>query len=113
MDRWLSVLSRSFRGHDVATVALARGGRNVSESCLGRLAEIAHSGPRFAMIIDPNLRCRRVLSYRLPAELPSPLDIIGWAVALRKRDDAGTAGSRPMWWQAYDERPPRHRVSYV
>ena len=119
MDRWLSVLSRSCRGLDVATVVLARSGRNASESCLGRLAalggefaavlaldpplpglladvstgalraEIARSGPRFAMIIDPNLRCRRVLSYRLPAELPSPLAIIGWAVALRKRDDAG------------------------
>jgi hypothetical protein len=118
MDRWLSVLSRSFSGHDVATLALAPAGHDAGESCLGRLAAlggefaavlaldpplpglladvsagalraaIAHSGLRFAMIIDPNLRCRRLLSYRLPVELPSPLDLIGWAVALRKRDDA-------------------------
>ena len=118
MDRWLSVLCRSFSGHDVATLALAPAGHDAGESCLGRLAalggefaavlaldpplpglladvsagalraEIAHGGLRFAMIIDPNLRCRRVLSYRLPVELPSPLDLIGWAVALRKRDDA-------------------------
>ena len=119
MDRWMSVLSRSFSGHDVAAVALARAGRDAGEGCLGRLAalgnefaavlaldpplpgvladrsagalraDIASSGARFAMIIDPNLRPRRVLSYHLPAELPSPLDLIGWAVALRKRDDAG------------------------
>jgi hypothetical protein len=134
MDRWMSVLSRSFSGHDVAPVALARTGRNAAESCLGRLAalggelaavlaldpplpglladpsagalraEIAHSGPRFAMIIDPNLRCRRVLSYRLAAELPSPLDIIGWAVALRKRDEARTD------WHGSARQPATYRT---
>jgi hypothetical protein len=118
MDRWLSVFNRSLSDHDVAAVGLARAGHNTGESRLGRLAalggefaavlaldpplpgllanlsagalraEIARSGSRFAMIIDPNLRCRRVLSYHLPAELPSPLDLIGWAVALRKRDEA-------------------------
>jgi hypothetical protein len=116
MDRWMSVLSRSLSGHGVAAVALARTAHVTAESHLGRLAalggeltavlaldppspapladlsagalrvHIARSGPRFAMIIDANPRCRRVLSYRLPAALPSPLDLIGWAVALRKRD---------------------------
>lgn len=119
MDRWISVLSRSFSGRGVAPVALARPGHDPGESWLGRLAarddesaavlaldpplpdtltdisagalraDIARSGPRFAMIIDANLRCRRALRYRPPAELPSPLDLIGWAVALRKREHAG------------------------
>lgn len=55
---------------------------------IGHMSHIAHGEPRFAMIIDSTLHCRRTLSYRLPAELPSPLDLIGWAVSLRKRDRA-------------------------
>jgi hypothetical protein len=116
MDRWMSVLSRSFRGHGVAPVALASDARNPDEGWLGGLAaldygcaavlsldasqpeaaadpasgalraQMARCSPRLAMIVDSNLRCRRALSYRLPAELPSPLDLIGWTVALRKRD---------------------------
>jgi hypothetical protein len=119
MDRWMSVLSRSLSDHDVAAVALARAGHDTGAGRLGGLAalggefaavlaldpplpglltdlsagalraDIARSGPRFAMIIDPKLHCRRVLSYHLSAEPPSPLDLIGWAVALRKRDEAG------------------------
>jgi hypothetical protein len=119
MDRWLSVLSRSLSGHDVAAVALVRTGRGTGESLLGRLAalggefaavlaldppspvqltdlsaralraRITRSGPRFAMIVDADTRCRRVLSYRVPVELPSPLELIGWAVAMRKRDARG------------------------
>lgn len=119
MDRWISVLSRTFGARGVAPLALARVGYDPESGWLGRLAaldresaavlsldppltgaltdpsasalraDIARSGPRFAMIIDPSGRCRRTLSYRQPAELPSPLDLIGWAVALRKRDRAG------------------------
>ena len=118
MDRWISVLSRSFVAHGVIPMALAVAGRDPEQSWLGRLVAlsresaevltldpsppgapadlaaaalrtlIARSGPRFAMIIDSSLRCRRTLDYRLPAELPSPLDLIGWAVALRKRNGA-------------------------
>ena len=118
MDRWITVLGRSFATRGVAPVALARAGGDPEQGWLGRLAalddasaavlaldpsppgtpadlsaaalraHIARTGPRFAMIIDSNLRCRRALSYRPPAELPSPLDLIGWAVTLRKRDRA-------------------------
>lgn len=116
-DRWVSVLSRSFRGCGVAPVALARPGSTPEQGWLGNLAALYHEsaailelasapgtladlsagalrariarcGPRFAMIVDSKARCRRALSYRLPAELPSPLDLIGWAVSLRKRDHA-------------------------
>ncbi|HEV2270318.1 MAG TPA: hypothetical protein VGR92_12725 [Steroidobacteraceae bacterium] len=117
-DRWVTVLSRSFRGCGVAPVALGRSGRDPAQGWLGNLAalyhesaaildldsapgtladlsagalraHIARGGPRFAMILDARARCRRTLSYRLPAELPSPLDLIGWAVSLRKRDRGG------------------------
>jgi len=115
MDRWVSILGRTFSARGVVPVALARAGSDPEEGWLGRLAaldggaaailpldplpatladlsawalraQIARNGPRFAMIIDCGLRQRRTLSYRLPAELPSPLDLIGWAVALRRRD---------------------------
>lgn len=118
MDRWISILSQGFRARGVAAVALLRAGRDPEEGWLGRLAalnrdcaatlsldppqpaaladlaagalrvDIARSGRRFAMIIDSAVRCRRTLRYRLPGELPSPLDLIGWAVAQRKRDHA-------------------------
>jgi hypothetical protein len=115
MDRWVAVLSRSFGASGVLPVALAGPGSDPGFGWLGRLApldtgsaavlaldtqpgspadfaagalraQIARSGPRLAMIVDASLRCRRTLSYRLPADLPSPLELLGWAVALRKRD---------------------------
>jgi hypothetical protein len=115
MDRWITVLAHSFSARGIVPVALARPQSNAEQGWLWRLAaldgdsaailtlddpsaaladisggalcaQIARSGPRFAMILDSSLRCRRTLSYRLPAELPSPLELIGWAVALRKRD---------------------------
>jgi hypothetical protein len=98
MDRWVNVLSRSFGGHDIAPVTLARaGGRPLADLATGALrALIARCGPRFALIIDSDLRCRRALTYRVPAELPSPLELIGWAVALRKRDCAGALQLAPV-----------------
>lgn len=124
-DRWVSILSRSFGTSRVASVALARNGSDPAQGWLGHLAaldrgwaavlrlepplsgvpadlcggalrvHIARSGSRFATIIDPSLRCRRTLSYGLPAELPSPFDLIGWAVALRKRDHASGRQCEP------------------
>lgn len=117
-DRWISILSQSFSAHRVAALALLSGGHDAEDGWIGRLAAstrycvvmpslelcepaalmdpavndlrayIDRSGPRFAMIIDSDLRHRRTLSYRLPGELPSPLDLLGWAVALRKKDRA-------------------------
>jgi alkyl hydroperoxide reductase subunit AhpC len=114
-DRWLSVLRRSFSAHDVRAVAVARDGREARQNSHGWLAEldvscaavlamapsaegalldprydalraeIAHGGARFAMIIDPDLRCRRAVRYRAPVGLPSPIELIGWVVALRNR----------------------------
>lgn len=116
MDRWISILERGFGGRGVAPVALARAGCDPEQGWLGRLAAVGHgaaavlmldpappgaaadlpalvlrtriarSGPRFALVIDPDLHCRRAFGYRARSGLPSPLDLIGWAVALRKRD---------------------------
>lgn len=115
-DRWLSVLARSFKARGVLPVAVARPGSDPEQGWLGQLAaldgesvavltlddpsialaelsesalraQIARSGPRFALILDSSLRCRRTLSYSSPVDLPSPLELIGWAVALRQRED--------------------------
>lgn len=114
-DRWVSILARSFSARGVVPVALARPGSNPEQGWLGQLAaldgesvavltlddpsvaladlpesafraQIARSGPRFAMILDSSLRCRRTLSYSSLVDLPSPLELIGWAVALRRRE---------------------------
>jgi hypothetical protein len=113
-DRWLSVLNRSFLDHEVRPLALARHEHDRQEAPLGWLAgladdcaavlsiaapagalpdfrasalraQIARSGARFAMIIDSDLRCRRTVHYRVAVDLPSPIELVGWAVALRGR----------------------------
>jgi len=113
-DRWIRVLERGFSEHAVRPLALARhghGGRGASlgwldelgDGCAAELstamplnpwhdlrastlrAKINHSSARFAMIIDPTLRCRQMVLYRVPIDLPSPLELLGWAVALRGR----------------------------
>jgi hypothetical protein len=128
MDRWISVLGRSFAACGVVPIALARAGYDAESGWLAALdrestavlalppaafpaepstsalrADIVRSGPRLAMIIDRDARSRRTLSYRVPAALPSPLDLIGWAASLRKRAaarapsfpcDRGTAPAR-------------------
>lgn len=48
-------------------------------------AEIARSGARFAIIVDSDLRCRRTIRYDAATDLPSPIELVGWAVALRER----------------------------
>lgn len=112
-DRWIRVLERGFSEHAVRPLGLAKYGGNahaaslgwldeLGEGCAARLstamppedarhdfpantlrAQILHGGARFAMIIDSDLRCRRMVSYRAATGLPSPLELLGWAVALR------------------------------
>ncbi|HEY7886855.1 MAG TPA: hypothetical protein VIC29_01335 [Steroidobacteraceae bacterium] len=132
MDRWLSILSRSFAERGVTAVAMSRDGYELGQGWIGGLAElgpasaaaltldpsrpgavadlsagalraqIGRHGPRCALIVDSNLRCRRTLRYRPMDELPSPLDLIGWAVTLRKRDHSAASREAP---------PPDTRLS--
>lgn len=37
------------------------------------------------MIIDSDLRRRRTVRYRTTIGLPSPIELLGWAIALRER----------------------------
>lgn len=90
-EGWLGRLAASGRHYAAALSLATRGsaaGGPADLAARALRADLARSGPRFAMIIDSNLRRRRTLSYRLPSEPPSPLELVGWAVALRKRDRA-------------------------
>lgn len=114
-DRWIRVLERSFAQHGVRPLALARHEPDSQEASLGWLAElgdgyaallstaaptpgsmrdfragtlraeIAQSGARFAMIVDSDLRCQRTIRYDAATDLPSPIELVGWAVARRER----------------------------
>jgi hypothetical protein len=45
-------------------------------------------GQRFVMIIDGELRQRKTFSYDTLSGLPSPLEFLGWAEALRTKQVA-------------------------
>lgn len=112
-DRWIRVLERGFSEHAVRPLGLANRGHDghaaslgwldeLGDGCAARLstamsladapddfhanalrARILASSAHFAMIIDTDLRCRRTVSYRTATGLPSPLELLGWAVSLR------------------------------
>ncbi|HEX5206680.1 MAG TPA: hypothetical protein VFW10_02655 [Steroidobacteraceae bacterium] len=122
-DRWIRILERSFNQHAVRAVALARSADDAESESLGWLAqlgegcaallstasppqgalfdvrastlraEIAQSGPRFAMIVDSHLSSRRTIRYGAAGALPSPIELVGWAVAIRERQPSDPAQS--------------------
>ena len=112
MDRWLAVVQRAFAGSRIRPLALASptlGPQDgwvaqVSGDSLIRLLETpgssssvdlqAHAlqhdiaslgGRRFVMIIDEALCPRRTFTYKGLADVPSPLEFLGWADAERAR----------------------------
>ncbi len=68
--------------------------------------KLASMPERFVMIIDANLRIRRVYSYDKGSRLLSPLDFVGWVVAMRQREwlpqAAGIAGENRCLWPWLD-----------
>src|SRR6185437_5318927 len=118
-DRWIRILEHSFNQHAVRPLAL------LGEGCAALLstasppqgalfdvrasalrAEIAHSGPRFAMVVDSDLRSRRTVRYGATTDLPSPIELVGWAVALRERQSsepsARGGNDIPADWRYHD-----------
>jgi alkyl hydroperoxide reductase subunit AhpC len=116
MDRWLVITQRAFAERRIQPIALASPALDpehnwvtqVSGDCREVLLEDPvqqHSGPvdlqipvlrealerpghRFAMIIDNTLRIQKMFTYSAPSNLPSPLELLGWADALRARQTA-------------------------
>jgi alkyl hydroperoxide reductase subunit AhpC len=118
MDRWLSVLQRTFASSRIKALQLpAAPGQAAGDSWISELSgdartvhlfdardaqsnacdlqayalreEISTLGRRrFVMIVDDSLRNRRTFAYSALAEVPSPLEFVGWAAAARAKSAA-------------------------
>jgi alkyl hydroperoxide reductase subunit AhpC len=113
MDRWLVVVRHAFSERGIRPLGLAPPALDLDRSWVSRLNtntcgvmlkdearqhppaidlrarnlcdDIASSGQRFVMIIDGALRKHRTFTYSTRLSLPSPLEFLGWADALRAR----------------------------
>ncbi len=114
MDRWLAVIQRAFTGNRMRPLALAVRASSTAGSWIGEVsgdrrhvllsepssrtgrsfdlrssalrAQIEGLGQqRFVMLVDEGLYNRRTFSYGTLAEVPSPLEFLGWANAMRTR----------------------------
>jgi hypothetical protein len=148
MDRWLVITRRAFAERRIQPLALAS--QTLDRACnwvthvsgddrsvLLEDPVRQHFGPvdlqtpvlreaieqsdrRFVMIIDSALRIQRTFTYQALSNLPSPLELRGWAVAVRVKQSTQPARclqsrARPRrsviraqpWPMAYDPRPTR------
>jgi hypothetical protein len=111
-DRWLIVTQRVFAERDIRPIALASPSLDPERSWVTQVTgdsrtvlledptqqhfgpvdlqtpvlreTIEQAGRRFVMIIDSGLRRQKVFQYDTLADLPSPLEFLGWAEALRR-----------------------------
>jgi alkyl hydroperoxide reductase subunit AhpC len=123
MDRWLVVTQRAFAERDIRPLALAAPTSDPERGWVAQVSddsravlledtqqhfgpvdlqatvlreEIEQSARRFVMIIDGELRKRRMFNYDTLSHLPSPLEFLGWAEALRtKQREADHARQGP------------------
>jgi alkyl hydroperoxide reductase subunit AhpC len=124
MDRWLAVVQRAFTGcrirplalespapvpHDgwVAKVSGDAGNVLLEEpsqkdtTAFDLRAHALHhhirslGRRRFVMIIDDELCSRKTFAYNGLADVPSPLEFLGWADAARARHSTGEAADKP------------------
>ena len=105
-DRWLALVSRSFREQRVRALALPPGASTATSTWVDALDPAAALVPdifslrsrrlkvrlarlevRFVAIADAALRLRRTFIYCSGTELPSVLDFLGWIRRLRASDD--------------------------
>lgn len=119
MDRWLVVVRHAFSERGIRPLGLASRALYLDRSWVSWLnldtctvmledavrqhspaidlqtrdlcEDIASSRQRFVMIIDGALRKHRTFTYTARLGLPSPLEFVGWADALRARQAAAVA----------------------
>jgi alkyl hydroperoxide reductase subunit AhpC len=139
MDRWLAVIQRAFAGRRIRPLALAsraasavggwiaevsgdqrqvllsepprRAGRAFDLRSAALRAQIESLGQwRFVMVVDDGLYNRRTFSYGTLADVPSPLEFLGWADAVRTREPlygAPSDAGRATWSR---QRAPRRAL---
>lgn len=118
MDRWLSVLQRTFAASRIKPLQLLSTSAQALEgSWIGEVSGDASLVPlfdvrealsnacdlqayalreaigalgrrRFVMLVDDSLRIRRTYAYSALADVPSPLEFVGWAAAARAKSAA-------------------------
>jgi len=146
IDRWLVITRRAFAERRILPLALASQTLDLEHSWVTQVSGDnrpvlledpvqQHFGPvdlqtpvlreaieqadrRFVMIIDSALRIQRTFTYQSLSSLPSPLELLGWAEALRSKQTTQFgrclhSRARPRrhlaraqpWPMAYDPRP--------
>jgi len=120
IDRWLSVLQRTFASSRIKALQLhATSGAAPEDGWISEVTGDARTVPlfdvreaqanacdlqayalreeisalgrrRFVMIVDDSLRNRRTFTYSALAEVPSPLEFVGWAAAARAKSTANS-----------------------
>jgi alkyl hydroperoxide reductase subunit AhpC len=116
MDRWLVVTQRAFAARGIRPIALDSPSLDPATSWVTQISgdsravlledptqqqfgpvdlqtpvlreALEQVGQRFVMIIDGELRQRKTFSYDTLSGLPSPLEFLGWAEALRTKQIA-------------------------
>ncbi|MDB6088498.1 MAG: hypothetical protein JWN85_1282 [Gammaproteobacteria bacterium] len=122
MDRWLVVTQRAFAARRIRAMSLASPAREVDRSWITQVdddkrtvlledparesfgtvdlqaaalrEEIEQPGRRFVMIIDTALRKQKLFTYNDLSNLPSPLEFLGWADALRAKQATAVQTNR-------------------
>jgi len=121
MDRWLVITRRAFAERRVRPIALAAPALDPDRSWVTQVSgdhravlledpaqqhfgpvdlqtpvlreAIEQPGQRFVMIIDSALRIQKTFTYQGLSNLPSPLELLGWAEALRAKQAVTAANT--------------------
>jgi hypothetical protein len=119
MDRWLVITRRAFTERRIRPIALAAPALDPDHNWVTHVSgdhravlledpaqqhfgpvdlqtpvlreAIEQPGRRFVMIIDSALRIQKTFTYQGLSNLPSPLELLGWADALRAKQAATAA----------------------
>lgn len=119
LDRWLVITRRAFAERHIQPLALASPSLDPERSWVTQVSgdsravllenpaqqhfgpvdlqtpvlreAIEQTGRRFVMIIDSALRIQKTFTYQDLSNLPSPLELLGWAEALRAKQAAAHA----------------------
>jgi alkyl hydroperoxide reductase subunit AhpC len=149
IDRWLVITRRAFADRGIQPIALAAPTIDPERCWVTQVSgdsravlledptqqhfgpvdlqvpvlreQIEAPGRRFVMIIDSALRIQKTFTYQSLSNLPSPLELLGWAEALRTKQtsakETAQTNSRPtprnLVHPFFAARRHKHRVPQI
>jgi len=147
MDRWLVITRKAYADRGIQPIALAAPTLDTERSWVTQVSgdsravlleertqfgpvdlqvpvlreQIEAPGRRFVMIIDNALRIQKTVTYQSLSNLPSPLELLGWAEALRAKQTAAKEAAqtntrfapRTLVHPFFAARRHKHRVPQV